>query len=93
MDNNFEELKQELDETIIEQYKIRKKISELYFELSGNKFIPDICGRKKNSPSELLNFIWEKWKNAETPEEAVQWTDCYFLILDYVKEQEYNGKN
>ena len=41
----------------------------------------------------ILNEIWEKWKNAETPEAAAAYTDCYFLVLDYIKEQEYDGKN
>lgn len=43
--------------------------------------------------NDILNKIWEKWKNAETPEAAVVYIDCYFLVLDYIKEQEYNERN
>lgn len=41
----------------------------------------------------ILNKIYDSWKNAETNEAAVAYMDCYFLVLDYIKEQEYNEKN
>lgn len=41
----------------------------------------------------ILDKIYDKWKNAETDKEGIAYMECYFLVLDYIKEQEYNGKN
>lgn len=37
---------------------------------------------------ELLNKVFKMWKNAETPELAVAYTDCYFLILEYFQDND-----
>lgn len=36
----------------------------------------------------LLNEIWEKWKNAETPEMSVAYMECYMLVREYIQENE-----
>ena len=52
--------------------------------------------KKKVEPKEIkkevkkekkpLEIVWELWKNAETPEEAVIYTDCYFALLEYYND-------
>lgn len=36
---------------------------------------------------ELLNKVFKLWKESEDPAAAVAYTECYFLILEYIQDE------
>lgn len=38
--------------------------------------------------AELIKKIWNEWKNAESVEAAIAYTNCYFWVLEYIKDDE-----
>ena len=37
---------------------------------------------------ELLEKIWEKWKNEEDAKAQEAYTYCYFAVLEYINEKD-----